>query len=413
MAKRKLGSVKTTDQAIITSADLVSDVTGILGVANGGTGQSTFTNGQLLIGNTTGNTLAKAAPTAGAGMAITLGAGSLTFATSLATSDLPAFSGLTATDIALDDSLPLYDLSATANRALSVDRLLGFLDFPCQGRLTTESGVAVSTSDRTAQSTIYFTPFNGNRVALFDGTRWRLYSLTERSLALSGLTSGLNYDVFLYDNSGTLTLELTAWSSNTARATALTTQDGVFVRSGATTRRYLGTIRTTGTTTTEDSEGGSTTNVGGKRFVWNYYNRVRRNIRVIDDANLWSYGTGTWRQANANTGNKVEFVWGWAEQAIDCWVHGIVALDTNSARAAKVGVGVDSTTTPSGIVQGGYSTGSTTFAYKPVTARYVGFPSVGYHALNWIENGADGTCLFLGDNGGDGQQSGMVATVWM
>lgn len=51
---------------------------GTLGVANGGTGQTTYTNGQLLIGNTTGNTLTKATLTAGSGVSITNGTGSIT-----------------------------------------------------------------------------------------------------------------------------------------------------------------------------------------------------------------------------------------------------------------------------------------------------------------------------------------------
>jgi len=51
---------------------------GTLSVGNGGTGQVTYTDGQLLIGNSTGNTLAKATLTAGSGIAITNGAGSIT-----------------------------------------------------------------------------------------------------------------------------------------------------------------------------------------------------------------------------------------------------------------------------------------------------------------------------------------------
>ena len=53
-------------------------------VANGGTGQTTYTDGQLLIGNTTGNTLAKATLTAGAGVTITNGSGAITVASPLA-----------------------------------------------------------------------------------------------------------------------------------------------------------------------------------------------------------------------------------------------------------------------------------------------------------------------------------------
>lgn len=47
-------------------------------VANGGTGQTSYTDGQLLIGNSTGNTLAKGTITAGAGISVTNAAGSIT-----------------------------------------------------------------------------------------------------------------------------------------------------------------------------------------------------------------------------------------------------------------------------------------------------------------------------------------------
>jgi len=53
-----------------------------LAVNRGGTGQTSYTNGQLLIGNTTGNTLAKATLTSGTGINITNGTGSITIASS-------------------------------------------------------------------------------------------------------------------------------------------------------------------------------------------------------------------------------------------------------------------------------------------------------------------------------------------
>ena len=58
-----------------------ANVTGTDAVANGGSGQTSFTNGQLLIGNTTGNTLTKATLTAGNGIIMTNGAGAITIAT--------------------------------------------------------------------------------------------------------------------------------------------------------------------------------------------------------------------------------------------------------------------------------------------------------------------------------------------
>ena len=53
-----------------------------LPVASGGTGQTTYTDGQLLIGNSTGNTLTKTTLTAGSGIVITNGAGSISIASS-------------------------------------------------------------------------------------------------------------------------------------------------------------------------------------------------------------------------------------------------------------------------------------------------------------------------------------------
>jgi hypothetical protein len=55
-------------------------VAGTLAVANGGTGQTSYTDGQLLIGNSTGNTLAKSTLTAGTGVTITNGSGKITIA---------------------------------------------------------------------------------------------------------------------------------------------------------------------------------------------------------------------------------------------------------------------------------------------------------------------------------------------
>lgn len=57
---------------------LTTHIIGTLGVGNGGTGQTTYTNGQLLIGSTSGGTLTKATLTAGNGISITNAAGSIT-----------------------------------------------------------------------------------------------------------------------------------------------------------------------------------------------------------------------------------------------------------------------------------------------------------------------------------------------
>lgn len=61
----------------------------------GGTGQSTYTDGQLLIGNTTGNTLSKSTLTAGTGISIANGNGTITITATGAVSGAVTGSGTT------------------------------------------------------------------------------------------------------------------------------------------------------------------------------------------------------------------------------------------------------------------------------------------------------------------------------
>ncbi len=71
------------DVSIAVAASAITS--GTLAVDRGGTGSSSFTDGQLLIGNSTGNTLTKATLTSGTGITITNGGGSVTIASAGAT----------------------------------------------------------------------------------------------------------------------------------------------------------------------------------------------------------------------------------------------------------------------------------------------------------------------------------------
>ena len=177
--------------------------------------------------------------------------------------------------------------------------------FFSSGRLTLESNVPVSTADQTSKTAVYFTPYNGDKISIYNGTSWATYTFSQLTLNFGTLTSGKNYDVFIYNNSGTLTLELSAaWTSDTARSEALTLTNGIYVKSSANTRRYLGTIRTTSTTTTEDSV--------SKRFVWNLDNPVDRPIyKTNTTQHTPGAGTATgWRNWNADSTARIEFVFG-------------------------------------------------------------------------------------------------------
>lgn len=196
----------------------------------------------------------------------------------------------------------------------------------------------------------------------------------------------------------TVSLELSAaWTTDTARADALTTQDGVYVKSGATTRRHVGTLRTTAATTTEDS--------AAKRFLWSAYNQVRRHMRVIDTTDSWAYTTATWRQANGSAANQLAFVIGYQQS-----LTASIAVSTNNGNGPNraISVGEDSTTTPSTIKA--FTSGVTS---EPLYVPYNNMLSAGYHFLAWLEySGVGGTTTWYGDAGVTFVQSGISGDIW-
>lgn len=275
----------------------------------------------------------------------------------------------------------------------------------CEGRLTLTTLTPVTTADVTGAASIFFTPYKGRNIGLYDGTNtWTLLPFTETTLALGTLTSALPYDVFAYNNSGTLALEALAWTNTTTRATPLVLQDGVYSKTGALTRRYLGTFVTSSTTTTEDSF--------AKRYLWNYYNRVLRPMRVLDATDTWSYNTATYRQANGAATNQLDLVVGVAEVLLHAEVR--AQVKDSGAAAGSVSIGQDSTTTGVANVIGMLSSGTSNATGSPVGAAVDLYPAVGRHTYVWLEAGPGGatTTTWYGDNGTPTLiQSGIFGTI--
>ena len=204
-------------------------------------------------------------------------------------------------------------------------------------RLTLETGNPVSTVDQTAKTTLYLTPYQGNKIAVYDGASvWNTISLSaDISITLASLTAGLPYDVWVYSNAGTLTLELTAWTNTTTRATALALQNGVYVKTGATTRRYVGTICIVATGQCEDSF--------VRRMVWNYYNRVKRIMTRLNTTSH-AYTTAAWRAWNNDAPNsQVEFVLGEQQN-----LTGICRANITGTGVHGVAFAINTTASPGG-----------------------------------------------------------------
>lgn len=273
----------------------------------------------------------------------------------------------------------------------------------CEFRLTLTSGVPVTTADVTGATTIYCSPYKGNRIALFDGTSWHMRTSAEFSGALGAVTSGLPYDVFCYDNAGVPTLDFLAWTNTTTRATAIVLQDGVPSKSGALTRRLLGTFFTTSVTATEDSF--------ANRYLSNYYNRCRRPMRAVDTTNTWNYTLATIRQANASAANQLNFVLCASEEMVSAEIQA-AAFNSAGAVALSVGIGLDSTTTFTTGCLLPYSAPSVNVS-TVLVASLKTFPGVGKHFLSWNEvSGVGGATTWVGDNGVTTAQSGIHGEVW-
>ena len=246
------------------------------------------------------------------------------------------------------------------------------------GRLTLVSTDPYPTADQVGKSTLYYTPYEHDQIALWDTStaKWLPYTLVERSIPLSGLISGRNYDVFMFNNFGTLTLELTAWTNDSTRASSIARLGGVMVKAADLSRRYLGTIRTTSSTTTEDSI--------LKRFVWNYERRLKKNMWRGEVASH-TYTAGAWRAFNNSTGTRVEWVQG---QPQEVWLQQTAQASNGGWYS---GVGVDG-----GIADGLHGTAHSSNASSMRAAgSFSPLLAAGYHYADCMQLGGIGTNNYL------------------
>jgi hypothetical protein len=272
----------------------------------------------------------------------------------------------------------------------------------CNGRLTLTSDVPITVTDVIGATNLYFTPYNGNQIMLCDVTgKWSLTTFTEVDSGAVTVTAGLPYDVFLSLVAGVPTLSLVAWANATTRTLALVTQDGILVHRNDITARYLGTVCGSTTNHLEDS--------ASKRYVWNCYNRVVKNLIRQEPTTTWSYGQGPWRQARASTDNQVSVVSGLLESVIDLVVLAIGEESIADAKIA-VGIGINSTTANSAQLVMPYWDPAM-YIRGTAEARYRGITPVGLATFVWLEQTSYYTATWYGSDGANGIiQSGMMGS---
>lgn len=272
------------------------------------------------------------------------------------------------------------------------------------GRLTLTSGNPVV--DTSSSATVYYTPYIGNRIDLYDGvSAWSRLTFSELSLSVAATANGV-YDIFAYNNAGVVTLELgTAWSTASTRAAGLSRQDGVLVLGSNTTRRYLGTIEVQSNLCHDRTDA---------RACFNYYHRLPRPVSITETPDTsWPYNSAVWRVANNDVNNSCRVVCGYIEDPVVLTAIGI-ALFSAGSQMAGTAIGVDSTSSPSGKgLISGMSPGATTL----VTALcdYQAAALLGSHVYSWLEYGpTSGTATFYGTSAAfaGGNRAGVSGLVW-
>ena len=255
----------------------------------------------------------------------------------------------------------------------------------CGGRLTLNSGNPEGING--SGTIVYFTPYKSNRIALYDGSSWGLYSFSELSITATGSNSNTNWDVFIFNNSGTLTLEKVQWTNDSTRATALALQDGVYVRSGSPTKRYIGTFRTDETLGPVTQ----TTSTESRRFVWNAYNKIYKNLYGSILNLTHTYGNTTvYRAWNNNTTvgqGRYLFILGLPDNiAAGFWV--------NHLDSAVTALGLDATNSgPMSPLLTAVNT-DTSFGFRAAHFTITNQISAGYHFLQLQQLGSSVPATF-------------------
>lgn len=272
------------------------------------------------------------------------------------------------------------------------------------GRLTL-SGVDPIV-DNISSTNLYYLPYMSDLIYLTNSTgEWRPYTFTSISLAMTTTTSGNVYDVFVYDNAGTLTLELsTVFTGGTTRVDALTLQDGVYVKSSNPTRLWLGTIRKSTTTQVSD-------HLLTGRFVWNAYNRIMRSL-----SSFYTSIGSTPISASPTISNvanlQLRIVCGSANAEPVTIFLFYTAADSLSLATVTAGIGVNQTAflNISRSVQNAAASGS---VFMHGSVSFSSAPSLGYSFYAFNASSTSANTVVLGSTLSQGYVgSGMQGVFW-
>ena len=227
-----------------------------IAVDKGGTGQTSYTNGQLLIGNTTGNTLTKATLTGGQNVTITNGTGSITIAAANVNLGYTTASsqGSITSSTGTDAVIPAANSTVAGLVTASTQTIAGLKTFTSTITGTLSGNASTATELATARN-INGVPFDGSaNITVADSTKLPLTGGTisggvtiNAGLAIQSsapqihLADTDNSDFYIHVNSNIFYL-----LNNTGSPTGFTVSQGGNLECGTVN---CGTISSSGTIT--------------------------------------------------------------------------------------------------------------------------------------------------------------------
>jgi hypothetical protein len=272
------------------------------------------------------------------------------------------------------------------------------------GRLTLDSTNPVPSA--ATNTNIHYLPFIHRFVRVKISGVWTSRDIgtgiVNTALPVPG--AAIMYDIFLYDDSGTLTLEFLAWSTNTARATAIVrdSDESWWVKSGDASRLYLGSgyINTSGQINDQLTH----------RGLFNAYNRRPRAIYLAGPSSNWTNSSSTVVVYNGNSAPTIVVVAGLAEDELLLDIK--VQANNASGSAGAISIGENSTSAGAAKSQSAFNLGNSVNTH--LLARYAGQVPLGYNQFNWLESDSTnvGTVTFNASAVHGVASGGMTGSTW-
>lgn len=175
-------------------------------------------------------------------------------------------------------------IASIVNSAISVINTNEGILSPVSGQMLSSSFYPVDATG----SILYYSPLHGNKISLYNGSAWEMINFSHT--AISGLANNVVYDIFGFKNQlSLLSLEAVAWSNPSTRSANISSLNSVYVKTGDSTRKYLGTVC---------FSGGMFSDTVQNRHVWNLYNQRDKmlvNSTDTSSSTSWTYSTNSWR----------------------------------------------------------------------------------------------------------------------